>query len=46
MFVVASANANTPVPHAAFTTTNTSLTAGDGTGHCQNGNEAVKLQHL
>jgi len=38
MFVVASANANTPVPHAAFTTTNTNV---DGTGHCQNGNEAV-----
>jgi hypothetical protein len=41
LFVVASANANTPVPHAAFTTNNTSATAGDGTGHCKNGNEAV-----
>jgi len=30
--------ANTPLPHAAFTTTNTTV---DGTGHCQNGNEAV-----
>src|SRR5947208_973316 len=29
------------VSGAAFTTTNTSATAGDGTGHCQNGNENV-----
>jgi hypothetical protein len=38
MLLAATASANTPVPHASFTTTNTSV---DGTGHCQNGNEAV-----
>jgi hypothetical protein len=32
-------SANTPLPHAAFTTTNP--TSADGPGHCQNGNEAV-----
>jgi hypothetical protein len=47
LFVVAAAMvlgsavslANTPLPHAAFTTTNP--TSSDGPGHCQNGNEAV-----
>jgi hypothetical protein len=34
----ASAGANTPVPHAAFTTVNENV---DGTGHCQNGNPNV-----
>ena len=38
LFPALAATANTPLPHAAFTTTNTSL---DGTGHCKNGNEAV-----
>jgi hypothetical protein len=39
LFVVsATASANTPFPHAGFTTTNPDV---DGSGHCQNGNEAV-----
>ncbi len=38
MLFATTASANTPVPHAAFTTTNPNV---DGTGHCQNGNEAV-----
>src|SRR6266702_8731984 len=36
--VGAPAFANAPVTGAGFTTTNTNV---DGTGHCQNGNEAV-----
>jgi len=36
------AQANTPVPHAAFTTTNNTDNGGpDPTGQCQNGNELV-----
>lgn len=38
LFIVPAAFANTPVTHAAFTTTDTSI---DGTGNCKNGNEAV-----
>jgi hypothetical protein len=38
MIFASGATANTPVAHAAFTTTNPTA---DGTGHCKNGNEAV-----
>jgi hypothetical protein len=35
------AEAQSPVTGAGFTTTNTSETASDGSGHCKNGNEDV-----
>jgi hypothetical protein len=38
VFYAAGALANTPLPHAAFTTVNETA---DGTGHCANGNPAV-----